>query len=189
MTNHTRRLTAGLVILTALIGTSSPAIAHKERTVVPEPDYVSDGPRVRSSHSSLAAVVREASERSATFRGLLRTIEATDGIVYVHHGTCPSHALGCLLHMIDVSGDHRILHIVVDISAPEDRLAGTVGHELQHAIEVLSNRAIKTESALFLYYSRNGISRRRAFETDGAVKAGNSVLIEVRRSQRTTLSP
>ena len=180
MTNHTRRLTAGLVILTALIGTSGAAIAHKERTVVPEPDDLSDEPRVRSSHPRLSAVVREASERSATFRGLLRTIEATDGIVYVHHGTCPSHARGCLLHTIAVSGDHRILHIVVDINTPEDHLMGTVGHELQHAIEVLSNRAIKTESALFLFYWRNGISRRRVFETEAAVKIGDSVLTEVR---------
>jgi hypothetical protein len=144
-----------------------------------------DATGVRSSLPLLAAVIRQAAERSATFRSLVQAIEATDGIVYVEHGTCGSHARGCLLRTIAISGPHRILRILVDANAREDRLMATIGHELQHAIEVLSNTALRTEGALYLFYRRTGTKRGRMFETADAVQTGNTVRAEVRRSQQS----
>jgi hypothetical protein len=164
--------------------------AHRQEGVgVHQPEAVAAEPGVRSSHSGLSAVIRAAAERSMTFRGLLQTIEATDGIVYVEHGICPSHARGCLLSTVTISGRHRVLQIVVNANAREDYLMGTIGHELQHAIEVLRHRNIRTASALYLFYRRIGLVRGRAFETNAAVKVGNSVLAEVLQSRRTASRP
>lgn len=190
MTKHAPCLTAGFVVVTVVMGPTSAATAHHRDGVgVHQPEAVPVEPGVRSSHPGLAAVIRTASERSMTFRGLLETIEATDGSVHVEHGTCPWHARGCLLSTVTISGRYRVLQIVVNANAREDHLMGTIGHELQHAIEVLSHRNIRTASALHLFYRRNGLSMGRVFETNAAVKAGNSVLTEVRRSPRTASLP
>jgi hypothetical protein len=156
-----------------------------------QPEPVRAEPGVRSSHSGLSAVIRAAAERSMTFRGLLETLEMKDGIVYVEHGICPWHARGCLLSTVTFAGRYRVLQIVVNANAREDQLMGTIGHELQHAIEVLSYRNIRTASALRLFYRRNGLAvvTGRAFETNAAVKVGNSVLAEVRQSRRTASRP
>ncbi len=186
MTKHALCLTAGFVVVTVVMGTTSAATAHHQDGVgVHQPEAVPDEPGVRSSHPGLSAVIRTASERSITFRGLLETIEATDGIVYVEHGICPWHARGCLLSTVTISGRYRVLQIVVNANAREDHLMGTIGHELQHAIEVLGYRNIRTASALHLFYRRHGLLMGRAFETSAAVKVGNSVLTEVRQSRRT----
>src|SRR5688500_4216983 len=174
------------------MGTTSAATAHHQDGVgVHQPEAVPAEPGVRSSHPGLSAVIRTASERSMTFRGLLETIEATDGIVYVEHGICHWHARGCLLSTVTVSGRYRVLQIVVNATAREDHLMGTIGHELQHAIEVLSDRNSRAASALYVFHQRNGLTveRGRAFETNAAVKVGNSVLTEVRRSPSTASLP
>ena len=44
--------------------------------------------RLRTVGSSLAAIVTDASVRSATFRHLAHAISRTDGIVYVEDGEC-----------------------------------------------------------------------------------------------------
>jgi len=46
------------------------------------------GRHVRSSNSDLIALIDQAGERSATFRGLLDTINASDSIVFVEAGDC-----------------------------------------------------------------------------------------------------
>lgn len=192
MTRHAPCLTTGFVVVTVVMGTTSAATAHHQDGVgVHQPEAVPAELGVRSSHPGLSAVIRTASERSMTFRGLLETIEATDGSVHVEHGTCPWHARGCLLSTVTISGRYRVLQIVVNANAREDQLMGTIGHELQHAIEVLSYRNIRTPSALYLLYQRNGLTlvRGRAFESNAAVKVGNSVLAEVRQSRRTASRP
>ena len=190
MTKHAPCLTAGFVVVTVVMGTTSAASAHHQDGVgVHQPEAVPAELGVRSSHPGLSAVIRTASERSMTFRGLLETIEATDGNVYVEHGICPWNARGCLLSPITRSGRYRVLQIVVNANAREAHLMGTIGHELQHAIEVLSYRNIRTASALYLFYRRNGLLMGRAFETNAAVKVGNSVFTEVRRLPRTASLP
>src|SRR5256885_15670538 len=51
-------------------------------------EAVGSSPRVRSSTPAIAALLSQASARSAAFRGLVSTIEGTDGIVYVEPGSC-----------------------------------------------------------------------------------------------------
>ena len=170
MTTRARHLTTAVVFLILTAGPTGTAIADSES-------------RVRTFSPIVSALIQRATDRSETFRSLINTIEVSDGIVRVEHGTCPNRARGCLLWAMTVSGPDRVLSILVDTSTPGDSLAGVIGHELAHAIEVLNNRAIRTNAAMNLLYRRIGTSRGHAFETDAAIRAGNTVRKEMKRSR------
>jgi hypothetical protein len=47
------------------------------------------------------------------------------------------------------------LRILVDLRKAEDaELMASIGHELQHAIEVLTDRTITSDGAIYLFYER-----------------------------------
>lgn len=137
--------------------------------------------RVRTTTPALATLIQEATERSTTFRGLVETINASDGIVYVHEGECGHGVRACLAAVI-AAGPNRILQVKVDTRKADWDLMGSVGHELRHAVEVLGNPTVTSNTAMYFFYSRVG--RRRtttSFETKAAVEAGHAVRDEVRR--------
>ncbi len=100
-------------------------------------------PRVRSENQVIARAIREATGRSQTFRRLVETIDSTDGLVYVEDGKCLHSVRACLLVSVQVAGPYRLLRILVDMrKIAGTELMGSLGHELQHAIEVLRNPKI-----------------------------------------------
>ena len=145
------------------------------------------GPRVRSSHPYIRAMIEEAAQRSPTFRRLIENIEATDGIVYVEQGVCGHHVRACLAMMVTPTGDYRFLRVLIDARQPDWNVMATIGHELQHALEVLENRTITTSEAIYLFYKREGETMDDHFETGAAERMGDIVSKEVtsfsRRSQ------
>ena len=60
-----------------------------------------------------------------------------------------------------------------------------IGHELQHAIEILSNPHVRNTEDLYLFYSRFGTRGNGGldFETTAAIKTGNAVREEIRAFQ------
>ncbi|HEY6362781.1 MAG TPA: hypothetical protein VIX63_16855, partial [Vicinamibacterales bacterium] len=97
MARTTRQLTVAL-ILTGLIGAARPVLAGD-----------ADAPamrRVRSSSASMVALIGQAAERSETFRGLVETIDASDGIVYVEEGRCARGVRACFVGVTD-AGPNR----------------------------------------------------------------------------------
>jgi hypothetical protein len=108
-------------------------------------------------------------------------IEATDGIVYLRVGTC-GRLRACLMHQISIAGPHRVLSIIVDAQHPDLSLMGAIGHELQHALEVLGDARIRTDEALFAFYKLHGLKLKGVFETLEAVAAGDAVRDEIRRA-------
>jgi hypothetical protein len=98
-------------------------------------------------------------ERSTTFRRLLEAIDATDGLVYVTEGTCGQGVRACLHMSIELAGANRLLRILVNPRrAAGCELIASIGHELQHALEALSNPNIKTSSALFSFFHQIGLN-------------------------------
>lgn len=149
---------------------------------------VSDVPRLmrlRSVGSTLAAIVTEATARSVTFRQLAHAISQTDGIVYVEDGDC-GHGVRACLAMVTTAGANRIVRVLVDENTADWNLMGSIGHELQHAVEVLGSPIVTSTRALYLFYQRNGTRAGSVFETAAAVRAGNDVRAEVRRSMFPT---
>jgi hypothetical protein len=79
------------------------------------------------------------------------------------------------------AGPHRVLRIVVDTRRASRDLAGAIGHELQHALEVLSDRRVTSSSAMFFFYKNHGRIVKGIFETDSAIVAGDAVRAELKQ--------
>jgi hypothetical protein len=141
-------------------------------------------PRVRSTTPAITAALVEAERRSPTFNALVRTIEGTDGIVYVERGRCRHGVHACLSHSITSGGGFRLLRIFVDSVDDVVELMATIGHELRHAIEILSEPSVRTAAAAYNFYSREAPTSRLAFETPAAIRAGIAVGEELARHGR-----
>lgn len=155
---------------------------------------------VRSSSPSIHALLVEGVRDSATFKRLVDTLEATDGIVYVESGTCRRGAdklNACLVNDVVAAGGHRYLRILVDLRKDPVDLTGSIGHELQHAVEVLSDRSVTNMASMLAFYQGDGRNGARSYETEAAVDAGlagareisasrkNMVIARLRRSNST----
>jgi hypothetical protein len=164
----------GLAVLTA-----GPAMRGVGSGIVAEgPSPI---PRVRSSDSTLAGLIDRATRGSETFRRLITSIQASNGIVYVEPGRCGHGVRACLKIWMQVGGPNRFLRIVIDRS-PSDRdvqVMGSLGHELQHAVEVLSEPAVTNGATMYNFLRRTASNHSNRFETTAAVNAGNDVIDEL----------
>jgi hypothetical protein len=147
---------------------------------------VPSSPRVRSSDPTLVALIGDATLRSKTFRQLVQTIEATNGIVYVDSGKCSHGVRACLPMSMQVSGPNRLVHIVINLTtrASDIETMTSLGHELQHAIEVLEDPTVHDGLTMFFFYRRTATTDSNRFETTAAVNAGNTVFDELRASSQ-----
>jgi hypothetical protein len=133
-------------------------------------------PRVRSENPLLSAAIVQGAKRSATFHRLIEAINATDGLVYVLEGRCGQGLRACLHMSLELSGKNRLLRIVVNPRrAPGCELIGSIGHELQHALEALSNPNIRTSFGLSSFFHQIGPEGPRRFETPEAIQVGLAV--------------
>jgi hypothetical protein len=139
------------------------------------------GPRVRSTNPAIAEAIAEGEARSITFRSLVRTIEGTDGIVYVERGRCGHGVPACLSLSVVSGGGFRLLRILVDSARSVASLIATIGHELQHAIELLTEPGVRTMAAAYNYYLREAPTARDSFETAAAVRVGIAVAADLGR--------
>jgi hypothetical protein len=130
----------------------------------------------------IAALIAEATARSATFRRLVAVIDDSDGIVYVERGTCGHSVRACLSHSIVVAGPHRIIRVIIDTRRQHDDLIGALGHELQHAVEVVSRPQIRSTSAVLFFYQGESSNFDGRFETQDALDVEVAVLNEIRKS-------
>ena len=166
---------ARLAIQSGVIAACACAMPAPAMAAVPQ-----DMPRVRDNGDpSIAALIHEATGRSATFRRLVETIDATDGIVYVEHGKCRRGAQAYLVLTVTVAGPHRVLRIVVNTRRDPTTVMAAIGHELRHAVEVLNDRAVTSSRAIYFFYQREGTTEGGRFETAAAVQAGSRVLDEL----------
>ena len=124
----------------------------------------------------------DAAARSQSFRALVAQIGTTDGIVYVAEGQCGHGVRACLLLTMTTMGDNRVLRILVDPRKSDLDLMGSIGHELQHAMEVLSHRSVRSYSAMILLFKKSCVGCARRFETDAAIAAGVAVRRELLES-------
>ena len=174
MTSTRRQLTVAMM-MTGLIGAGRPVVAASMDA--PAVD------RVRSTNAVIGRVLKEASDRSQAFRRLVETINASDGTVFVEEGQCGQGVRACLV-TVTMAGANRNLWVKVDTDTADVDLMGSIGHELQHAIEVLSDRTVTSGTAMYFFYLKKGSrSQTGTFETRAAVAAGEAVRTEVRKDR------
>jgi len=145
--------------------------------------------RLRSDNPAIARLIETADQRSVTFHGLLEDIARTDGIVYVATGLCGHGVRSCMPHSIARSGPFRLLRILIDpkyINIDDAHLTGIIGHELQHALEILSDPKITSAAAMFNFYKR-AAPVSGAFETARAILVGDRVTGEMAIAGRDEL--
>src|SRR5215470_9991899 len=131
--------------------------------------------RVRAERSEIVAVIQDAGERSQTFRGLLATIEKTDGLIYVEDGTCGHSVRACLSLSVKVAGPNRVLRIQVDARLKDCELIEGIGHELQHAMEILSDPHVRNMHQAYSLFEQIGWTDSGRFETLEALHVGELV--------------
>jgi hypothetical protein len=81
-----------------------------------------------------------------------------------------------------MAGTYRVLWIMIDPRYSELDLMASVGHELQHAVEVLSNRTIRSDAGIRLLYQLKCGLCSGVLETEAAVSAGRTIMEELRAS-------
>ena len=143
-----------------------------------------ESPSVRSTNPQVAGAIATASEQSPTFKRLVSGIRDVNGIVYVHHGTCGRNVRACLVLSITRAGASRILHIRIDPRKKGRDLMNAIGHELQHAVEVLHEPSAVDADSVRLFYERIAPTERLSFETQAAIETELKIDGELRAYAR-----
>jgi hypothetical protein len=124
---------------------------------------------------------------SATFRGLVRRIDDLRGFVYVTSRVkVPATTEGALLHRIQETPDgSRCLWVVVKRDSLSAYRVGVLGHELQHAVEVLEDPEIRRPDHVERFFRlHHPANDGQVFETDAALSAGDRVAHELAKRTR-----
>jgi hypothetical protein len=145
-------------------------------------------PHVRSGNPVIVAEVRDATVRSATFRYLIETIDATDGLVYIEEGKCGHSVRACLLMSVTSAGPFRVLRVLLSNTKADCGLMASIGHELQHASEALSSRRVRSSPAIHSFFEHGGLSVNGTFETRAATKTGLDVGAQCEQAERSIRS-
>ena len=141
--------------------------------------------RVRSSSAVVTAAIERGAAQSPVFRDLIATINGTDGLVYVEEGACGNSVRACLLPLVTVAGPYRVLRIRVEPrKAWGCELVGSIGHELRHAIEALSEAGVRSAADFVALFQRIGVGNEGRYETNAAVRTGLRVEREACRHGR-----
>lgn len=146
---------------------------------------------VRTPSPIVADLVDSGRQRSATFRTLLRDVEASDWLVFVHVGSCQTPRVrSCLLHRVGTFEGRRYLRVVLTKMLQfDDEAIGAIGHELQHALEVATTPNIASGDDIYrlfrhIGYVANRSSSSHVYETRRAVELGRKVRQELDSDDR-----
>jgi hypothetical protein len=112
---------------------------------------------VRTTDPKILSLIDAGSSGSATFRGLISMLNASDVIVYIEPKVTRTALGGYLGHNIVVRAEYRYLHIAVGISGSQRRLVSLLAHELQHAVEVARTPDARDAESLERLFSRLAI--------------------------------
>ena len=141
---------------------------------------------VRTIEPQLSGVLRNAVLQSPVFRELVTRLTESDVIVYVKTGRHLPTGLEGHLRFVGCGGGRRYVVVTVAWGRPEARAMATLGHELQHALEIAERPEIIDSATLARAFAefgqqsthgRNGL----AFETAAAIEAGQRIWSEVRQ--------
>ena len=146
--------------------------------------HAADIQRIRPMAPYLGVLLREGMAGSPTFRALVERIERSDLVVYIAPGTLDSRLRGRLKFM-GGARNARYLRIEVGWQGSETRSIASLGHELQHAVEVADAPTIRDEESFGREFARIGYPSSAVqfgedrYDTRAAVDAGFRVWQEL----------
>ncbi len=135
--------------------------------------------RVRAAGSA-ARLLDDAAARSATIRGLMDRLAATDVIVYVEFTPSPEIELA-RTKLVTATPSARFLRIGLSVTLSPYERAPLLGHELQHALEIAEHADVRDDEGVRRLYERIGRCRGAdRYETDAAGQVERRVRAEMR---------
>ena len=170
-----------LVRLLTVLVTFAPSLVAGAPTADPQrPPSADGGPRIRPYDAWSAALLLEGLERSSTIRNLSDRLEELDVIVYIEMRPALPVKLGGTMTWLTAAGPYRYVRISLNPKLIHDAVIATLGHELQHALEVAEAPAIRDAASLESYYRQNGLGT--ASDVGGLdTEAARIIGVDVRR--------
>ncbi|HET6957876.1 MAG TPA: hypothetical protein VFI56_14880, partial [Vicinamibacterales bacterium] len=141
---------------------------------------------VRSTDRRVTELLAYGYERSKTFRLLVECIQRSDTIVYVEFGVCAfGHLDACVLPFVANTSKGRYLRIVLTARldrTDREHVLALIGHELQHAVEIVEHPEVVDVQGMLDMYRRIGfpLKGRSGYETSAARAAERAVLNELK---------
>lgn len=145
---------------------------------------------VRAMDTQSVAACEHGRNASASFRALVEAFDPERVVVHVVSGDTRVFGTAGSTRLAGQAGAWRYLRITLDPDLPLDERTAVLGHELQHAREIVA-AAAATQGEVLKLYERIGrpvLGARNTFETLAAVSAGTRVWRELRAApaRRTT---
>lgn len=143
-----------------------------------------DIPRLRTTDRHIRALLAAGLAQSPSLRALVNRLAAGDVVVYLRCARLSSRLDGQLT-FVSAAGGFRYVLVHLAMDRPWHRQIATLGHELQHAVEIAEQPDIVDQAALARTYTRIGFARPplqragRSFDTQAAVAAGEQVRREL----------
>jgi hypothetical protein len=142
---------------------------------------------VRATEARILAIVEDGVARSATFRRLVETLDASDVIVYLGPKFRREALAGYLAHRLTAAGTLRYLKIALDLNGPRDRVVALMAHELQHAIEVAEAPEVRDSQSMVRLFERTSLDNAcgggNCYETRAAIAVQEAVFAELRTTK------
>lgn len=136
--------------------------------------------RVRPMQKRAETLLATGMERSATFRQLVRRIEASDVIVYVEIRHDLRGGVGGSMRFVTRSATDRFVRIQLNGTYNAHTLVAVLGHELQHVVEIADHAEVRSSEDLRVFYRRIGVRTGiDTFDSDAARDAGYRVRAEI----------
>ncbi len=143
-------------------------------------------PRLRTSDRRIRALLDDGLVHSPSLRALVARLAAGDVVVYLRCATLPAGLAGQLT-FVSAAGGFRYVVVRLAFALPSQRAVATLGHELQHAVEIADHPDIVDQASLARAYARIGFEQpaRRAvtaFDTQAAIAVGDQIERELKGS-------
>jgi hypothetical protein len=167
-------------IALALLVAAGPSIA----LAAPAPKYSASGaflpggPRVRPYDGRTATLLLEGIQRSGTFREIVNRIEMRDVIVYLQMQPQLKGRLAGSMTWLTRTNHFRYVRISISPDINGELAIATLGHELQHALEVASAPSVIDPESLTAHYRQIGITVKgqyNGWDTEAAQIAGDEI--------------
>jgi len=160
-------------------------------TICPTRLRAEDFEHIRPEAPMLRTAIAAAREGSATFRSIVDRIADSDVIVHMTCGYFKSALIAGSTMLSSVGPEFRYVRVQILCDQTPPALLAIVAHELQHAAEIASVRAVVDDSSFGRLYRKIGFPtclslETTQFETSAAVEAGRRVRAEVRQYSTST---
>jgi hypothetical protein len=160
-------------------------------TICSDPVRAEDYEHIRPEAPMLKTAIATALEGSPTFRSIVERIDGSDVIVHMTCGYFKSVTMAGRTMLSSAGPDVRYVRVQILCDQSPPALMAIVAHELQHAAEIASARAVVDDNSFGRLYRKIGFPtclspETSQFETAAAVEAGRRVRAEVRQYSTST---